>query len=164
MTYDFTDPRLFRPRAALYALAFEEAGNALAWQERILTDLRARGAGLAGTATVTTTIFGGPLGVAEGSVRYVALAAFVGVSACALGLLWSRHFEIALDARTVLTDYVEPSNVPLPLVHRDLALVRTDLLDRNRRRLDQMTWLLRLGLCLLAVEVVAWVVSYADSL
>jgi hypothetical protein len=29
MAFDFTDPRLFGPRAALYALAFEEASNAV---------------------------------------------------------------------------------------------------------------------------------------
>ncbi|HET6508146.1 MAG TPA: hypothetical protein VFG42_15250 [Baekduia sp.] len=164
MGFDFTDPRLYRPRAALYALAFEEAGLALVWQERIHSDLRARGAGLAGTATVTTTIFGGPLGAGDGSARYVAVMAFVGVGLCALGLLWPRHFDVASDARTMVREYAEPSSVPLPLVHRDLALVRSDAFARNRRRLDRMTWLLRVGLCLLAVQVVAWVVSYAQSL
>lgn len=164
MAFDFTDPRLYRPRAGLYALAFEEAGRALAWQERILSDLRARGVGLAGTATVTTTIFGGPLASADGSARYVAVSAFVGVCLCALGLLWPRHFDIALNAQTMLEEYIEPVNVPLPLVHRDLALVRADMLDRNRRALDRLTWWLRVGLCLLAVQVTAWVVGYAGSL
>ena len=164
MAFDFTDRRLYRPRAALYALAFEEAGRALAWQERILSDLRARGVGLAGTATVTTTIFGGPLGAAEGPARYVAVVAFVGVGLCTLGVLWPRHFDVAVDARTIVSEYAEPSSVPLPVVHRDLALVRSDILARNRRTLDHMTWLLRVGLCLLAVQVVAWVVSYAESL
>jgi hypothetical protein len=145
MAFDFTDPRLYRPRAALYALAFEEAGRALAWQERILSDLRARGVGLAGTATVTTTIFGGPLGSAEGSARYVAVGAFVGVGACALGLLWPRHFDDVVDARTLMKRYAEPRNIPLPMVHRDLALFRTDTVDRNRRTLDRMTWMLRVG-------------------
>lgn len=164
MAFDFTDPRLYRPRAALYALAFEEASRALAWQESILADLRARGVGLAGTATVTTTIFGGPLASSDGPARYVAVAAFVGVCSCALGLLWPRHFDIAVHAQTMLEEYVEPASVPLALVHRDLALARADALDRNRRALDRMTWLLRIGLCLLAVQVVAWVVSYAEAL
>jgi hypothetical protein len=164
MAFDFTDPRLYRPRAALYALAFEEAGKALAWQERILSDLRARGAGLAGTATVTTTIFGGPLASPDGSARYVALVAFVGVGSCALGLLWPRHFDDVIDAKAMLEEYVEPARFPMPLVHRDYALHRARTFDRNRRTLDRMTWLLRGGLCLLAVQVVAWVVSYAESL
>jgi hypothetical protein len=164
MAFDFTDPRLYRPRAALYALAFEEASRALAWQESILSDLRARGVGLAGTATVTTTIFGGPLGAAEGSARYVAVAAFVCVGACALGLLWPRHLSVAIDARLMLEEYVEPTGMPLPLVHRDLALERSDAFDCNRRTLDRMAWLLRLGLCLLALQILAWVVSYAESI
>lgn len=165
MAFDFTDPRSYTRRAPLYELAFVEAGLALATQERILADLRTRGAGLAGTATVTTTIFGGLLATA-GPFRptaFVAVAAFVGVGLCALALLWPRHLVEVTNAERILAEHAEPRCTPLPLVHRELAVHRAEAYVRNRRTIDRLVLVLRLGLALLALHVLAWVATYAEA-
>lgn len=165
MAFDFTDPRSYTRRAPLYALAFAEAGEALAAQERVLSDLRARGAGLAGTATVTTTIFGGLLATAPSfqPTSYIAVAAFVGVGLCALALLWPRHVVAATDVEMIIAQHAEPRSTPLPLVHRELAVHRTAAVERNRVVIDRLVVVLRLGLVLLALHVLAWVATYAEA-
>jgi hypothetical protein len=166
MAFDFTDPRRFTARAALYALAFEEAGEALDGQRQLLADLRSRAAGVVATAALVASILGGsPAGDAHhGLAAYVAVAAFLGVGASALGLFWLGHLETTNNAEALIRKYAEPLVVPMPLVHRDLALHRTMSLIRNRRTLDRMTVLLRVAIAALATEVVAWVVNYAQTL
>jgi hypothetical protein len=165
MAFDFTDPRLFAPRAALYALAFEEAGRALTLQQETIAGLRSRAANLLATAAVTTSILGGPLAASGGltMAAIVATAAFVGVGICSLGLLWPYSLIMVDDVRSILADYAEPVHVPSPLVHRDLAILRAKSAERNRQVLDRMTLMLRVALCLLATEVVAWVVNVTQT-
>jgi hypothetical protein len=161
---DLTDPRLLARRAPLYALAFAEAGHALSSQERMLDDLRARAVGLVGAAAVTTSILGGTAlgGTARGPMTYVAVAAFVASAVCALGVLWPRHGWVSVtDAERMISTYAEPVHLPLALVHRDLALHRAAGLARNHRQLKRNMQLLRAGICLLALEVAAWLANYA---
>lgn len=162
MAFDFTDPRLYRPRAALYALAFEEAGKALDVQHRLLADVRSRAGGVVAVAALVMSILGDD--VRPQAATYVAISAFLGVGASALALFWLGHLEMNIDPGVLIHEYAEPSFVPLALVHRDLALHCTAGLARNRRTLERMTILLRLAVGALAVEVFAWVVSYAQAL
>jgi hypothetical protein len=165
MAFDFTDPRLFRPRAALYALAFEEAGRALEGQRQLLADLRSRSAGVVATAAVVATILGAsPVGDGHGAAFYVAAAAFLGVSASAFGLLWLGDLEMTVDPEALLREYAEPLRFPMALVHRDLALHRAASVARNRRTISRMIVLLRLAVASLAVEVIAWLVNYVAAL
>jgi hypothetical protein len=164
--FDPTDPRSLARRAEVYALAFEEAGKSLAYQERIVEQLRGRGAGIAATAAVTMSIFGGPA-IGRGATSealYVATAAFVGACFCVLGLLWPRHLVAATDVGELLPTYAEPNHAPLALVHRELAVHRADGFVRNRNVIDRMTRLSRVALVLLSVEILAWVVNYALTL
>jgi hypothetical protein len=161
--FDPTDHRSLARRADVYALAFEEAGQALAYQERIHADLRARGGGLATTAAVTMSIFGGPAigDLPVGPALYVAVVAFVGVCLCTLALHWPLDLELTVDADRIIPSYAEARFVPLPLVHRDLAIYRTKSIARNRRTLDRLTTVLRIAVGLLGVECTTWVVNYA---
>jgi hypothetical protein len=159
---DLSDARVLARRADIYALAFAEAGEALAYQERIHEQVRGRGAGLVATAALATSIFGGPaLGTPRpGPALYVAVIAFIGVCICVLALMWPRQLRIVTDAAEMITRYAEPRHVPLALVHRDLALDRADSIATNLGTLDRMTSVARAALLLVAVEIVAWVVNY----
>jgi hypothetical protein len=165
MVFDFTDPRSVARRAPIYALAFEEAGTALAEQRQVLADVRSRAAGVVATAALVTSILGGaPVnGSHPRLVVYVAVAAFLGVGASAFGLLWLGHLESTIDPEALIREYAEPSYVELALVHRDLAVHRASL-THNRQTLERMTTLLRVAVGSLAVEVSAWVVNYAQTL
>lgn len=165
MAFDFTDPRLFAPRAGLYALAFEEAGKALAGQRQLLADVRSRAGGVVAIAALVTSILGvSSIGSAQyGPAVLVAAAAFVGVGASAFGLLWLGDLEMTIDPEALIREYAEPSRVPLALVHRDLALHRAASIARNRQTIARMIGLLRLAVALLAVEVVAWLVNYVAT-
>lgn len=164
--FDPTDPRSLARRADVYALAFQEAGEALADQVRIVEQLRGRAAGLVATAAVTMSIFGGPVAGrgAAGVALYVATAAFVGVCFCVLGLLWPRHLVAATDVGELIAEYAEPHQLPLALVHRELAVHRAAGLVQNRDVIDRMMGLSRVAVVLLSAEIVAWVVNYALTL
>jgi hypothetical protein len=164
--FDPTDRLSLTRRAETYSFAFELAGHALADQERLGAELRGRGGGIVATAAVTMSVFGGPaLGrLPTGPALYVAVAAFAGVCICVLDLFWPRRLVVTIDAEKVIATYAEPRHVPLALVHRELALHRAASFSRNRAAIDRMLWSSRGALLLLAVEVVAWVVSYAQTL
>jgi hypothetical protein len=166
MAFDFTDPRSVVRRAPLYALAFDEAGNALTVQRQLVADVRSRAAGAVATAALVTSIVGSPpVGQGHhGTTVYVALAAFAGVVASAFGLLWLGHLEVTVDPEALIREYAEPSFVSLALIHRDLALHRATSLARNRRTITRMIVLLRMAVASLAVEVVAWLVNYIATL
>jgi hypothetical protein len=50
------------------------------------------------------------------------------------------------------------------MIHRDLAIHREASYERNRDQLRHLFRVLRIGMVLLAVEVVAWVVALATVL
>lgn len=164
--FDPTDPRALARRADVYALAYAEAGEALADQVRIVEQLRGRAASLVATAAVTMSIFGGPaIGRgAAGVALYVATAAFAGVCLCVLALLWPRHLIVATNAAELIPMYAEPHHLPLALVHRELAVHRAAGFVHNRGMIDRMTGLSRVALILLSMEIVAWVVNYSLTL
>jgi hypothetical protein len=164
--FDPTDPRSLARRADLYALAYEHAGKALARQEQILADLRARGTGLIAIAAVAMSIFGGPAlgGSRAGPAVYVAVAAFVGTCVCVSALLWPRGPVVMIDGAALIAEYAEPHVVPLALIHRELALHHTAGFVRNRDAIDRTMRLSRVALALLSAEIVAWVVHYALTL
>jgi hypothetical protein len=166
MSPDLYDPRVLARRAPLYELAFAEAGHALAFQERTLSDLRARAVALVGAAAVTTSILGGPAlgGVRHGPAAYFAITAFVASALCALSVLWPRHgWEFTTNVEQLIETYAEPVHLPLALVHRDLALHRAVSILRNQRQLKNTMLVLRAGIGLLALEVAAWVVGYTQA-
>lgn len=85
----------------------------------------------------------------------------MGVAASVFTVLWLPHLDAIHDPEALIRDYAEPRHLPLALVHRDLAIHRATSLGHNRRTIERVTLLHRAAVCLLAVEVVAWVVDYA---
>jgi hypothetical protein len=162
--FDLTDPKELAQRASAYELAFTEAGRALDMQERVLSDLVSRAGLLMAAAAATTSIFGGQLLAHghRGPAAWVATAAFVGVGLAVIDVLWPRRrWESEAEPTNILSEYIEPADVPLSMIHRDLAIHRTVGFGHNANRLSRASRSLRLGMALLVVEVVMWVAAVA---
>lgn len=165
MPFDLDNAEDVALRAPTYELALAEARDALHIQERAVTDLTSRAGSLIAAAALTTSIFGGQV-LRDGHhavAAWVAIGAFAGVAISVLGVLWPRHdWVFSSGAAVLIRDYAEPSHLPLALVHRDLALHRAACFAQNTRQLRRVLVLLRTGMCLLAVEVLAWLVAFAE--
>jgi hypothetical protein len=89
--------------------------------------------------------------------------AFALVSAAVLVVLWPRHdWEFGASAADLIAAYVEPEPLPLPLMHRGLALHRARSRARNAAQLRWLFRAFRLGLVSLLVEVGAWLVALTE--
>ena len=76
---------------------------------------------------------------------------------------WPRHdWQFSADTAKLISEYIEPELLPLPLIHRDLALHRGASYVRNAHQLARLFLAFRVGLILLVVEVSAWVVALAE--
>jgi hypothetical protein len=162
MPFDLTDPDQLALRASAYELAFAEAGHALDAQEQTLRDLIARAGMLMAAAAVITSVFGGQV-IAHDGVGSAVIAAFVAFSVVGLvvaNVLWPRaDWEFETWAIDLLTEYIEPADVPLAMIHRDLAIHRAASARRNLGRLRRTSRSLQFGMGALVIEVVAWVVA-----
>ena len=117
-----------------YKLAYDEAVRGLAHQQSRLDDFRARAGIVLSAAAIATSLLGGQaLQRRSPSIwAWVALGCFVGVSALTLLLLLPRRWEFTAVPRRIIGTYVEAENpLPLPMIHRDLALHMEDSYVRN---------------------------------
>jgi hypothetical protein len=115
-------------------------------------------------AAIATSLLGGQALNRESPTlwAWIALACFIGVSALALLLLVPRRWIFTAVPRRIIRTYVEtPEPLPLPMIHRDLALHMEDSYVENELGLDKMITRFRLALVLLALEVVSWTVEIA---
>ena len=162
MPFDLNDPQQQAIRADAYQLAFDEAGRALDAQERTVNELRSRASVGVAAAAVATSFFGGRVltGDTPRASRWIAIGAFGVIGVTVLTVLWPRHdWEFSANARDLITEYVEPENVALTLIHRDLAIHRANSHAKNARQLGALFFAFRIGLVCLVVEVIAWVVA-----
>lgn len=147
-----------------YKLAYDEAVRSLAHQQARLDDLRTRAGIVLSAAAIATSLLSGKA-LEDGSLTlwvWTAFACFVGVSALALLVLLPRRWEFTAVPRRIIGFYIETDQpLPLPMIHRDLALHMEDSYVRNELGLDTMLLRFRLALGLLALEVVAWTVDIA---
>jgi hypothetical protein len=152
-------------RADAYELAFEEAGRALDAQERAVNELRSRAGVLIAAAAITTSFFGSRAvsGDKLGTWVWVAVAAFAVVGVCVLLVLWPRSdWSFSASAADIISEYIEPDPLELPLIHRDLAIHRSAAYDDNARQLKGLFLVFRLGLILLVAQVASWVAALAE--
>ncbi|MFL5816453.1 MAG: hypothetical protein ACJ76L_02520 [Conexibacter sp.] len=154
------------PLADGYAIALEEARRALDEQERAVAQLSTRAGLLISAAAVVTSLLGGPVLTRDALdvAAWIAIAAFVGVAAAALSILSPRRdWEFAIHPALLIGDYVERTpSAPAPL-QRELALSMGASVTRNRRTSDRMMTTFNIGSVLLAIEILAWVVSIATG-
>jgi len=160
--------RAVSPRAeatpAHYELAYEEAKRALDAQESVVNELRTRSGILIAAAAIATSFFGGRA-LEDGDVAaagWVAIACFAVVGASVLAVLWPRtDWSFTVNAERFIGTYVESEDGPLPLpaIHRDLALHMSASYVANARQLRVLTVAFRIGAIFLVGEVVSWVVG-----
>jgi hypothetical protein len=154
--------------AAHYELAYDEAKRALDAQESVVNELRTRSGILIAAAAITTSFFGGRA-LADGDVGaagWVAIVCFGVVGASVLAVLWPRtDWSFTVNAQRFIATYVESTDGPLPLpaIHRDLALHMSASYVVNARQLRLLTIAFRFGAVFLVGEVVAWVVGIVDQ-
>lgn len=161
MSFDLRDPEQLDSRAPAYALAFAESGRALDAQERAVSELTSRAGVLMAAAAVTTSVFGSKAfpGGRPSTAGWLGVAAFVGVGLAIMYVLWPRRdWQFDARAMTILTDYVEPAEVPVALIQRDITIHRAASFLRNTVHMRRMLRSMRIAMCLLVVEVVAGVV------
>ena len=148
--------------AAAYELAYREGVRALSEQQIVTDSFRTR-AGLLLSGAAIATSFLGQAALDRGitAFTWLAIAAFVALGGAVLGILWPRRdWEYAMRPELLIENYIEhPEPLPMPQIHRDLALHMDRSYLQNRGQLLRLTWLFRLASILLVVEVVAWVVD-----
>jgi len=152
---------------AHYELAYDEAKRALDAQESVVNELRTRSGILIAAAAITTSFFGGRA-LADGAVGtagWLAIAAFGLVGASVLAVLWPRtDWTFTVNAERFIATYVESVDgaLPVPDIHRDLALHMSASYVGNAQQLRLLTIAFRLGAIFLVGEVIAWVVDIGD--
>jgi hypothetical protein len=151
-----------------YELAYDEARRALDAQESVVNELRTRAGILIAAAAITTSFFGGRA-LSDGDVAtagWIAIACFGVVGASVLAVLWPRtDWTFTVNAQRFIGTYVESDDgpLPLPVIHRDLALHMSASYVANARQLRVLTIAFRVGAVFLVGEVVAWVVGIGDD-
>lgn len=153
------------PSATGYALALEEARRALDEQERAVTDIRSRAGTLISAAAIATSFLGGPLlARAElGVAGWIAIVAFVAVSAATFVILWPRRpLELSLRPRRIIAAYLERPDgrtYTASAIERDLALYMDFSASQNRRQLRLLEISFRFATLMLTTEILAWVAA-----
>lgn len=153
-------------RDILYRVAYGEAVRALSEQQGVIDSFRTR-AGLVLSAAAITTSFLGAQALEGGHSHWsawLALAAFVGVAAISLSILWPRRWEFTANPRDVIQTYIE-SEEPAPIdeLHRDLSLHMHNSYSENRKGLEQLALFFQVACGLLAIEVVLWIIAIAST-
>ncbi len=156
------------PDPEAYQLAYEEAKRGLDDQEQAVVELRSRAGTLIAAAAITTSFFGSQaLHHHVHPMAWVAIGCFIALSAAVLVILWPhRDWEFTLSPQRLISTYLEPEDgepLPLPVIHRDLALHMGRSASQNRRQLRWLMVAFRIGALLLVAEVVAWVVALINQ-
>lgn len=150
---------------ALYKVTYAEAVRALSEQQAAIESVRGR-AGLLLSAAAVTTSFLGPQAMQSndpGVCFWLALLCFVAVAATSLAILWPRTWEFAVDPRIVVNSRIEPEEVRIEDLYRDLAIRMYGSYLDNHLGLKQLAAFFQAASALLTVEVVLWVAAIASD-
>lgn len=150
--------------AAAYELAYVEGKDAVAAQQTAIENFRGRAGLLLSGAAISTSFLGGQA-LRSGTLKpwsWVAIVLFALLGAGALTVLWPRGWKFQADPRDIIATYIETDDpASLPVIHRDLALHRANVLEENGRRLKRLIWVFRLAGVMLLCEMVAWAADLA---
>jgi hypothetical protein len=161
----WTDIAPASDKAALYDLAYEESGRALAEQQTVIDSFRTRAGLLMSVAAITTSFLGAQaLGEGSSAWAWLAMAGFVGVAVASLAILWPRRWELTTDPRRVIKTYIEADEPALiDDVRHDLSLYMHRSFVENKEGLERLTILFQIASVLLTVEVVLWIAAIAPT-
>jgi hypothetical protein len=96
---------------------------------------------------------------------WIALGLLFAIGALAVFLLWPYYnLTFRFDPEDLLARYVDvPEPMPMPAIHRELALQIKSDWQQNGRIVRHLREALQLALILLLFEIVAWFVSIAEA-
>jgi hypothetical protein len=122
--------------------------------------VRANAGILLSAAAIATSFLGGAA-IRDGHLTilaWVAIALFAALCACTFAILWPRDdWEFVAGPRRVIATYIEGDELlPVPRIHRDLALHMEESYDANQWRLTWLARFMRTAILFLGVEVLAW--------
>jgi hypothetical protein len=147
----------------LYRVAYDEAVRALSEQQAVIDSFRSR-AGLLFSSTAVTTSFLGAqfLDGGLGATTWAALAAFVGVAATSLAMLWPQPWEFTANPQDIIKAYIdEPA--PIYEIQRELSFHMHNSYVENRAGLRKLALFFQVASGLLTLEVLLWIISLAAN-
>jgi hypothetical protein len=151
------------PRAAF---VYQEALRGLMQQQAAIQSLQARAATLIFAASFASSLLGSQaLADGLGAWDWVGLGLLFAIGSLAVLVLWPYYnLTFRFDPEDLLARYVDVSDpVPMPAIHRELALQIKSDWQRNGRVVRRLREALQLALILLLFEIVAWLVSIAEA-
>lgn len=147
----------------LSRIAYDEAVRALSEQQMVIDSFRNR-AGLLLSSTAITTSFLGAQFLDSGLTltNWGALAAFVGVAAMSLAILWPQPWEFTANPQDIIESYIdEPA--PIDEIHRELSFHMHSSYLENRAGLRKLALFFQVASALLTIEVFLWIISLATN-
>jgi hypothetical protein len=157
------DLRVVADKDILYRIAYDEAVRALSEQQAVIDSFRSR-AGLLLSSTAITTSFLGARFLDDGltMTNWAALAAFVGVAAMSLAILWPQPWEFTANPQDIIKAYIdEPA--PIDEIHQELSFHMHNSYVENRAGLRKLALLFQFASGLLTLEVLLWIISLAAN-
>lgn len=148
----------------LYKVAYDEAVRALSEQQAVIDSFRTRGGMLLSAAAVTTSFLGAQALQDGGSspMSWLALAAFGGVAAVSLALLWPYEWQVTMDPLEIVSTFIEAERpAPVEAMYRELAQHMHVSYLRNQEGLNLLAALFQVASGLLALEITFWIVDIA---
>ena len=143
----------------IYKVAYEEAVRTLAEQQVTIESFRTR-AGILLSAAAVTTSFLGAQALQGGNPKFfswLALLAFIAVSAASLAILWPRPWEFTASPLGVIESCVDlAESTRLEELYRALSLDMHGSYLENQLGLKQLAVLFQAAAGLLSIEVVLW--------
>ena len=138
-----------------YELAYREAVRALEHQRAVATELRNRAGLLLATASVAVSLLGHELFREHRSVAWVTIVCFTLLTVCVLAIVWP-HGELSYEAdpQALLVERLSSEGPALPGLRLELVAHMARSQRANGRRLMQTVHVLRIGVVLLATQLV----------
>jgi hypothetical protein len=144
------------------AFVYQEAMRGLMQQQAGIQSLQARAATLIFAASFASSLLGSQaLDDGLGVWDWFALGLLFAIGALAVLMLWPYYnLTFRFDPEDLLTRYVDVAEpLPMPAIHRELALRAKADWQRNGRVVRRLREALQLALVLLLVEIAAWLFS-----
>ena len=144
------------------AFVYQEALRGLLQQQGAIQSLHARAATLIFAASFASSLLGSQALVdGLGAWDWIALGLLFAIGGLAVLVLWPYYnLTFRFDPEDLLARYVDAAEpMPMPAIHRELALrIKADW-QRNGRIVRRLREALQLALVLLLVEIAAWLFS-----
>ncbi|MDQ2700912.1 MAG: hypothetical protein M3Y23_06245 [Actinomycetota bacterium] len=143
-----------------YELAYRESIRALDQQATVVDGFRIRAGILISSAALTTSFFGAVI-TTETQLTvagWLGVASFLMVVGLSLAILWPRGWEFSFSPVSLIATYIETVEpLPLPAIHRDLALHMHASYSENQTGIERMALWSKWAVALLVLEVLFWV-------